>query len=184
MGGGLNVQILCGERIYMKKIKISKKAAKKSNFQDLLTVQKLQFFPFYVQKTEFKNDQDVCWLEKKITCWWRWLSETSPRMISTWPLKLVSTKTNLLFFSSFLQAIKNEEITLVLYLNSCLTIPVSFSRPLELLRVTPANTWGLKCHPKPPENDNLPPFHFSLRYWTVEGPDQLGVCLLNSHSQS
>ena len=53
----------------MKNMKISKKSAKNELspefwiFKMGWTVQKLQFFPFYVQKKKFKNDQDVYWLE-------------------------------------------------------------------------------------------------------------------------
>ena len=43
-------------------------------------------------------------------------------------------------------------------------------RPLELLKSDPSKHMGNKVSPQiiPPENNILPPFHFSLRYWTVD----------------
>ena len=91
---GLNVRISCGERGYIwKKLKFQKNLLKISfqqnfEFQNRLNGSKVIIFSLPCTKKKFKNDQDVCWLEHDYMEMKIWLSETSPIIISTWPLKL------------------------------------------------------------------------------------------------
>ena len=67
----LIVQILCGERIYMKKFKCQKNLLKISFQLNFEFSKSIERFKSYKTK-KFKNDQDVCWhdyMEMKMIVW-------------------------------------------------------------------------------------------------------------------
>ena len=88
------MRISCGERGYIwNKLKFQKNLLKISfqqNFEFSKSVEWFKSYNFFpsMYKKNFRNDQDVCWLEHDYMVMKIWLSETSPIIISTWPLKL------------------------------------------------------------------------------------------------